>query len=82
MDNGYVTVSSMKKTNTTLRELLRSRMQSERYRPTDIAQVLNKSRQSVSLTLNRDLDKIRIGTLRGYLNAIGLSFDPENLIST
>lgn len=82
LDNGYVKLSSMKKMNITLRELLKPRMQSERYRPADIAQALNKSRQTVSLTLNRDLDKVRIGTFRQYLTATGLSFDPKNLIST
>ena len=64
----------------TLRSLLEARMKEERYRPSDLAIRLNKSRATVSLTLNKDVGSITVRTLRDYLGAIGLPFDPNKLI--
>ncbi|GEM_PF-2474384 len=64
----------------TLRDLLESRIKLTRYRPIDLAKVLNKSRQSVSLTLHRDLNSVTVRTLREYLEATGVRVDFTKLI--
>lgn len=66
----------------TLKELLSKRMKTDRYRPSDLACSLNRSRAAVSLTLNRPLEQLRVSTLKNYLEAVGLLFDPEKLISS
>jgi hypothetical protein len=65
----------------TLKDLLSKRMRTERYRPSDLACSLNRSRAAVSLTLNRPIDQLRVSTLKNYLEAVGLSFNPENLVN-
>lgn len=58
-----------------LRDLLEPQILNERYRPSDIADILKKSRQVVSSTLNRDLDRVTVLTLRSYLKAVGIDLD-------
>ena len=64
-----------------LRDLLGSRMKTERYRPSDLARSLNRSRATVSLTLNRPLEKLQVKTLKSYLEAIGVKVNFARLIS-
>lgn len=64
----------------TLKELIEFRVGFARYRPCDIARILNKSRQSVSLTLNRDVKYITVRTLCEYIEATGRRVDLTKLI--
>ena len=64
-----------------LKELLAPKMVKERYRSSDIAKILNKKRQTVSLTLNRDINCITVKTLRQYVSAIGLELDLSKVIN-
>lgn len=64
----------------TLKNLLKERMEKERFRPSDIAQILGKKRQSVSYALNRDVNYITVKTLSQYVSAVGLRLNFAQLI--
>lgn len=65
----------------TLKDLLAVRMKEGRYRPSDLANFLKRSRAAVSLALNKDIEQIRVSTLRSYLEATGLQVDFTKLIN-
>ncbi len=62
-------------------ELLIPRMKKERYRPSDLADALKKSRAVVSLTLKRDIEQIRVRTLKEYLEVVGVKVDFTRLLN-
>ena len=63
-----------------LKDLFEKHMIKNRYRQIDIAMALNKSRQAVFMTLNRDIDKCSLGTINEYAQAIGLRCNVRKII--
>lgn len=64
----------------TLKELLKPQMKKERYRPSDLAQILGKRPQSISYALNRDINYITVRTLGQYISAVGMVLDFAQLL--
>ena len=64
-----------------LKDLFQKRMKRCQYRSVDIARILGISRQAVSITLHRDIDKSTVETIRKYAKAIGVRFDIKRAVS-
>jgi len=65
----------------TLRNLLEKQMAKNRYRPSDLAKILGRSRAVVSITLSRKLENCKIGTIQKYMKAVGLKFDFNKILN-
>lgn len=63
-----------------LKDLIGKEMQKRHKKQSDIARQLGVTKQVISATLNRDLEKCRLGTLREYFQAVGLKWRPLKLV--
>lgn len=63
-----------------LKDLFAKHMVKNRYRQSDIAKILNKTRQAVFLALNRDIEKCSLKTVKLYAEAIGLKCNLRKVI--
>ncbi len=63
-----------------LEDLVNDSMKAKGLRQVHLARYLGVSKQVVSATLRRDLDKCKMGTVREYLEALGMKWKPSALI--
>ncbi len=63
-----------------LEDLGNDSMKAKGLRQVHLARYLGVSKQVVSATLRRDLDKCKMGTVREYLEALGMKWKPSALI--
>ena len=63
-----------------LEDLVGESMKEKGLRQTHLARYLGVSKQVVSATLRRDLEKCKMGTIREYLEALGMKWKPSALV--
>ena len=65
-----------------LKDLIKSKMLKDRYRSSDIADALGKSRQNVSIMLNRPLNRCTLRTIELYCSAVGMRFSIKKMLQS
>ncbi len=64
-----------------LREVINKRMREQRYRVSDIARIIGRDNSTVSLTLNKEVDSLKMSTFKRYLEAVGIPFNVADLVN-